>query len=64
MPTATATQPTMFLRHGDFHLMNADCWGDTFDWYLAHPHLKDREARDAYLTAVERQMLDNLMRSL
>ena len=49
MPTATATQPTMCLRHGDFHVMDSDCWGVTLDWQLARPHLEGQQARDAYL---------------
>lgn len=61
---ATATQPTMCLLHGDFHVMRQDCWAVALDWQFAHTHLQGQDARDAYLTAVERQMLDNLMRSL
>jgi hypothetical protein len=62
--TATDTQPTMCLRHGDFHVMDGDCWGATLDWQFARPHLTGAEARDAYLAAVERQMLDNLIGDL
>ncbi|MFD5848323.1 hypothetical protein [Streptomyces chartreusis] len=60
---ATATQPTMCLLHGDFHVMDGDCWSTTLDWRLTHTHLEGTAARDAYLTAVERRMLDNLARS-
>ena len=62
--TATATQPTMCLLHGDFHVMDPACWGATLDWQLAHPHLEGQASRDAYLAAVERTMLDNHIRSL
>jgi hypothetical protein len=58
--TATATQPSMCLKHGDFHIMDADCWDATVDWYFTHQDA----SRDAYLAAVERQMLDNHIRSL
>lgn len=57
---ATATQPTMCLLHGDFHVMEQACWSATLDWQFAHTHLEGVAARDAYLTAVERRMLDNL----
>lgn len=62
-PTTTTTAPTMCLRHGDFHVMDSDCWGATLDWQLANTHLDGQDARDAYLAAVERRMLDNLIRS-
>jgi hypothetical protein len=60
---ATDTQPTMCLLHGDFHTMGQDCWAAALDWQFAHPHLEGQQARDAYLAEVERQMLDNLVRS-
>jgi hypothetical protein len=63
-PAALASQPTMCLLHGDFHAMAQVCWSATFDWQFAHPHLEGQAARDAYLAAVERQMLDNLARDL
>jgi hypothetical protein len=62
--TATIVQPSMCLLHGDFHVMDGDCWGATFDWQVAHPHLESQAARDAYLAGVERQMLNNLVRNL
>jgi hypothetical protein len=58
---ATATQPTMCLLHGDFHAMGQDCWAAGLDGQFARPHLEGQDARDAYLAAVERKMLDNLM---
>ena len=68
MPAAPATadtQPTMCLLHGDFHLMGQACWSATMHWYFDHtPHLDAQEARDAYLGAVERKMLDQLMEAL
>jgi hypothetical protein len=60
---ATATQPTMCLLHGDFHVMEQPCWSTALDWQLAHNHLEGAAALDAYLTDVERQMLNNLIRS-
>lgn len=63
-PSAPAVQPTMCLLHGDFHVMGQACWAATLDWQLTHTHLEGQQARDAYLAAVEREMLDNLMRSL
>jgi hypothetical protein len=59
-----ATQPTMCLLHGDFHTMEQACWSTTLDWQFTHTHLEGQDARDAYLAAVERQMLDNLLESL
>ncbi|MGW2739175.1 hypothetical protein ACWC4D_33870 [Streptomyces sp. NPDC001288] len=53
----------MCLRHGDFHAMSQDCWALTTEWYFEHQHLGDQGSRDAYLAAVEQQMLDNLIRS-
>lgn len=65
MPHTTAVhQPTMCLLHGDYHAMIPDCWGAALDWQLAHPHLDGPEGRDAYQAAVERRMLDLLVRSL
>jgi hypothetical protein len=61
---ATATKPSMCLLHGDFHVMGADCWETTVDWYLTSQGLDEKASRDAYLAAVERQMLDNHIRSL
>ena len=61
MPTTpTATQPTVCLLHADVHVMEADCWGATLDWYLAHADLDHAEARDDYQAAVERKMLDQI----
>lgn len=62
--TATDTQPTMCLLHGDFHVMGQACWSTTMDWYFTHDHIEGQEARDAYLAAVERKMLDHLMEAL
>jgi hypothetical protein len=53
----------MCLLHGDFHAMSQDCWGVTLDWQFERPHLEGQAARDAYLAAVERQMLDHLIRN-
>lgn len=72
MPTAPAptpaagpdTTPTMCLLHADFHVMDAACWGVTFDWYFAHQHLSQQAARDQYLAEVERAMLDALVQRL
>ncbi|WP_399559542.1 hypothetical protein OIA45_48905 (plasmid) [Streptomyces chartreusis] len=58
---ATATQPAMCLKHGDFHIMDGDCWSVTLDWYFTHQTMNEQADRDAYLTAVERKMLDNLL---
>lgn len=60
-PAPPTVQPTMCLLHGDFHVMGQDCWGVTMDWYVDHQHLDGQAGRDAYLTAVERKMLDNLL---
>jgi len=51
----------MCLRHGDFHVMDSDCWGVTLDFHLEHTGLPPQEARDCYLAAVERKMLDNFV---
>lgn len=66
MPRTTTAQPqpTMCLHHGDFHIMSPDCWGAALDWQLAHPHLDGPEGRDAYQAAVERKMLDDLVKEL
>jgi hypothetical protein len=63
-PDAPPVQPTMCLLHGDFHVMEQACWSTTLDFQLAHTHLDGQEARDAYLTAVEREMLNNLVESI
>ena len=60
-PAPPNTQPTMCLLHGDFHAMSQDCWGATMDWYMDHQHLGEQDSRDAYLAAVERKMLDDLL---
>ncbi|MGW2520534.1 hypothetical protein ACWC09_26665 [Streptomyces sp. NPDC001617] len=56
--TATATQPTMCLKHADFHTMDSDCWAVTLDWFFNHSHLPEPEARAVYQGEVERAMLD------
>lgn len=56
--TATATQPTMCLKHADFHVMGQDCWSTTLDWYFTHQTMNEQADRDAYLAEVERAMLD------
>jgi hypothetical protein len=53
----------MCLLHGDFHTMDGACWSATLDFYLEHADLPPQEGRDLYLAAVERQMLDQHMRS-
>ncbi|MET9436968.1 hypothetical protein [Streptomyces sp. NPDC006551] len=62
MTTAIAATPTVCLLHADIHPMTSECWGATLDWYLAHDHLEDSEARAAYQAAVERKMLDQHVR--
>jgi hypothetical protein len=63
--TATDTQPTMCLLHGDFHVTDRACWEATTTWYLDRiPHTDRQELDDAYQAAVERQMLDQLMEAL
>lgn len=61
--TAAATErPTACLLHADIHVMRQECWGVTLEWNLEHQHLDLAERRDDYQAAVERKMLDNLMR--
>jgi len=60
-PAPSTTQPTMCLRHGDYHVMDGDCWAVTLDWYVDHQHLDEQTGRNAYLAEVERRMLDNLL---
>lgn len=61
---APANTLTMCLLHGDYHPMAQDCWATSTDWFFTHTHLEGQEARDAYLEAVERRMLDNLLETL
>jgi hypothetical protein len=61
--TGPATAPTMCLLHGDFHTMGQDCWSVTIDFHFDHQDVPEQEARNCYLAAVERKMLDNLVRS-
>lgn len=51
----------MCLLHGDFHVMEQACWSVTMDFYFDHSDLPQQDARDLYLIAVERKMLDNLL---
>jgi hypothetical protein len=51
----------MCLKHADFHVMAGPCWSVTFDWYFAHSHLPQTEARQRYQAEVERAMLDALV---
>lgn len=57
-----AERPTACLLHADIHVMDRECWSVTLDWYFTHDHLEAGEARDDYQAAVERKMLDQLMR--
>jgi len=63
-PTPTDTQPTMCLLHGDFHVMEQACWSTTLDFYFEHQDMGEQASRDAYLAAVEREMLNNLLPTL
>lgn len=60
-PAPVDTQPTMCLLHGDFHVMEQACWSLTMDFYFDHQGVPEQEARNLYLTAVERKMLDSLL---
>lgn len=69
MPTApehsTPTGiPGMCLLHADYHPLAPDCWTAMADWFFAHAHLPDAEARDWYQADVERAMLDHLLPTL
>ncbi|MEU9703075.1 hypothetical protein [Streptomyces sp. NPDC047981] len=57
-PRFAAFPPAACLLHADYHPMTSECWGATVDWYFTHDHLDQAAARDAYLAAVEREMLD------
>ncbi len=63
-PQAPATHPTMCLLHGDFHVMEQDCWSVTATFFFARASQDQQAVRDAYLSQVERKMLDNHTRSL
>jgi hypothetical protein len=54
---------TACLLHGDFHVMSHECWDVTLDYELDHQHLNPQDRRDAYQAAVERKMLDDLIRA-
>ncbi|MFB7867410.1 hypothetical protein [Streptomyces sp. NPDC056069] len=62
-PPRSAVTPGACLLHADFHPMTSECWGVTLDWYVAHDHLADTQARAQYQAAVERQMLDRHVRA-
>ncbi|MFD9004479.1 hypothetical protein ACFV0T_26560 [Streptomyces sp. NPDC059582] len=64
-PAHPGSAPTMCLLHGDFHVMDQICWGTTLDFHFQHQgDMTQQEARDCYLAAVERKMLDNLLPAL
>jgi hypothetical protein len=52
----------MCLLHGDFHVMDQDCWSVTVDFYVERQHLEQTEAQNAYQAEVERNMLDQVAR--
>jgi len=60
---ARPAEPTTCLLHGDFHVMGHECWDVTLDFELDYQHLAPQDRRDAYQAAVERKMLDNLIRA-
>ncbi|MFD9443455.1 hypothetical protein [Streptomyces sp. NPDC060001] len=62
-PAQPPAAASMCLRHGDFHVMDSDCWGVTFEWLLNHDHLPEPVRRDAYLLEVEQAMLDQHIRA-
>lgn len=62
-PVAAQPQWTMCLLHGDFHVMDQDCWSATVDFYIEHQHLEQPEARAVYQAEVERKMLDRIVRA-
>lgn len=55
--TGAAAPVTACLLHGDYHRMEADCWGAVLDWQERHHHLPEPQRRDAYQAAVERRAL-------
>jgi hypothetical protein len=54
---------TACLLHGDFHVMGHECWDVTLDFELDYQHLAPQDRRDAYQFAVERKILDDLIRA-
>ncbi|MGW0948467.1 hypothetical protein ACWD4O_38755 [Streptomyces sp. NPDC002623] len=70
MPTPLAAAPPaaptrvhgMCLEHADYHSMTGDCWKTTADFFFAHSHLPEAEARDCYQAAVELAMLNQHIR--
>jgi hypothetical protein len=53
----TAEPVTACLLHGDYHVMDAECWGAVLDWQDRHQHLSERQRRNAYQAAVEKRAL-------
>lgn len=62
-PLRPAEPITACLLHGDVHVMSQECWEVTIDFELTHQHLLPQDRRDAYQAAVERKMLDHLIRA-
>ncbi|WP_329468741.1 hypothetical protein [Streptomyces sp. NBC_01431] len=50
--------------HADVRVMSGNCWMATVRWTGTHHHLGELNRRLAYQAAVERQMLDELARSV
>lgn len=61
-PACTTASPTACLLHGDFHVMDRECWEVTTDWYFDHQHIPSAEQHDDYMAAVERKILDAFTR--
>lgn len=58
---------TMCLLHGDYHVMQSDCWGATLEWWMDRQPTTEADLlaeRDRYQAAVERKMLDQLIKKL
>lgn len=56
------------LHHGEYHLMQAECWSATVEfwlqWQADEPGISGSQLKTRYDNEVERKMLDNLLREL
>lgn len=56
--------PSACVLHADIHPMGADCQDAALQWEKGREHLTGADLRDAYEAAVERLILDTLIRDL
>lgn len=61
----TDARPMSCLRHGEFHVMEQECWNTTLEfWFEWQELLTPQQLKDRYDQEVERKMLNDFIERL